>query len=203
MHTAVPDEITIQKNKTSKLSLKEANNLKELSEKSIDHLMEAWYESAIANNILSSDIGRLKDKIRPEKSRQLLDAISIAVGERTMETFKIKLGLRLGNTQNVNTSFSCKWVTVEEAIQDTLGQSANMERLNKCIEDKDWGESTLQQALQNISNFHEINLDSKKMAYKNEVGEIKDFEMYKKSMKITSAIKLVKNLPGIFDDLKD
>ena len=59
----IKDEIRIQKNKKPKLSLKEANNLKELSEKSINLLMETWYESALANDILSSDIGRFKDKI--------------------------------------------------------------------------------------------------------------------------------------------
>ena len=109
----------------------------------------------------------------------------------------------MDNVPNVDKRFSCRWVKIEEAIQDTLGQSANMERLSKCMEDKDWGETTLQQALQNISNFHEINLDSKKMVYKNEIGEIKDFETNKNAMKIISAVKLIKSLPSRFDELKN
>ena len=164
--------------------------------------MESWHESAVANSILSSDIGRSKDKIRPEKSMQLLNAISIAIGTETMETFKINLGIRLGNAQNVSTSFSCTWSIIEKTIQDTLGKSANKERLSKCMEDEDWSGFTLQQALQNISNFHEMNLDSKKMAYKNESGEIKDYEMHKRSMKILSAIKLTKQLPNKFSEIK-
>merc|ERR1712080_306280 len=127
------DETRIQKNKIPNLSLKKATNLKTLSEKSIDQLMESWYESAVANNILTSDIGRLKDKIRPEKSRQLLDAISTAIGPTVMETFKIKLGNKLDNAQKINKGFACGWLKIEEAIQDTLGQSANMERLSKCM----------------------------------------------------------------------
>ena len=40
------------------------------------------------------------------------------------------------------------------------------------------------------------------MVYKSKVGELKDFEMNKKSMKIMSAVKLIKNLPSKFDELK-
>ena len=164
--------------------------------------MESWYESAIANNILFTDVGRLKDKIRPEKSMPLINAISKAIGPTITETFKIKLGNKLEGTQSVDKGFSCRWAKIEEAIQDSLGQSPNMERLSKCMEAKNWGETTLQQALQNISNFHEINLNSKKMIYKNEVGEIKDFEMNKKSMKIISAVTMIKELPSKFDEMK-
>ena len=75
---------------------------------------------------------------------QLLDAISKAIGPTTTETFKIYLGKKLDSPQNVNKGFSCRWAKIEEAIQDTLGQSANMERLSKCMKAKDWGDTTLQ-----------------------------------------------------------
>ena len=39
------------------------------------------------------------------------------------------------------------------------------------------------------------------MIYKSEIGEIKDFEMNKKSMKIMSAVKLIKDLPSNFEPL--
>ena len=52
------DEIRIQKNKTPKLSLKEANNLKELSEKSLNHLMEAWTREAGVKTISLGQIER-------------------------------------------------------------------------------------------------------------------------------------------------
>ena len=198
----IRDEFRIRKNKKPNLILKEATNLKELSEKSVDLIMESWHESAVANSILLSDIGRSKDKIRPEKSMQLLNAISIAIGTEAMETFKINLGIRLGNAQKVSTSFSCTWSIIEKTIQDTLGKSANRERLNKCMKDENWSGFTLQQTLQNISNFHEMNLNSKKMAYKNESGEVKDYEMHKKSMKILSALKLTKQLPDKFSEIK-
>ena len=198
----IQDEKRIQKNKISNLTLKEATDLKTLSEKSLDKLMESWYESAIANNVLSNDLGRSKDKIRSEKSISLLAAISKAIGPTITETFKIKLGNKLEGSQSVDTGFSCRWAKLEEAIQDSLGQSPNVERLSKCMEAKNWGETTLQQALQNISNFHDTNLDSKKMVYKSEVGELKDFEMNKKSMKIMSAFTLIKELPSEFDSMK-
>ena len=70
------------------------------------------------------------------------------------------------------------------------------------METRDWGEATLQQALTNISNFHETNLNSKKMIYKNKTGDLKDFQMNKKTMKIMSAVKLIKRLPGNFEPLK-
>ena len=196
------DEKRIQKNKITNLILKEATDVKTLSEKSLDKLMESWYESAVANNILFTDMGRLKDKIRSEKSVPLVTAISKAIGPTLTETFKINLGNKLEGTQSVNKGFSCKWIKIEKAIQNSLGQSPNMERLSKCMETKDWGETSLQQALHNISNFHETNLDSKKMIYKNKMGELKDFEMNKKSMKIMSAVTLIKNLPSEFDEIK-
>ena len=193
----LPEEKRIQKNKKTNLVLKEAKDIKVMPENSLDKLMENWHESAIANNILFTDQGRTKDKIRPEKSLTLISAISKAIGPDLTETFKINLKNRLENNQNVNIGFTCRWVKIEEAIQDSLGQSPNIERLSKCMEYRDWGESTLQQALTNISNFHENNLNNKKMIYKDTTGEIRDFEMNKKSMKIMSAVKLIKELPGV------
>ena len=124
--------------------------------------MESWYESAVANSILYNDAGRTKDKIRPEKSIILVAAISKAIGPAIEETFKIKLRNKLEGNPNVETGFSCKWTKIEEAIKDTLGQSPNVERLSKYMNTGDWGETTLQQALNKISNFHENNLNNKK-----------------------------------------
>merc|ERR1711874_389911 len=58
------------------------------------------------------------------------------------------------------------------------------------------------QALQNISNFHNAILNSKKMMYKNESGEIKDYVKHKESMKMQSAFNLLKELPDKFDALR-
>ena len=198
----IKDEYRIQRNKVSNLVLREAMDIRTQSENSMDKLMESWHGSAIANNILFSDNGRTVDKIRPEKSMLLLDAISKAISPTMMETLKINLGNKLEKNQNVNTSFSCTWKKVEEAIYDSLGQSPNIERLNKCMEPKDWGETTLQQALQNINNFHNTTLNSKKMMYKDENGELKEYVKHKESMKVTSAFELLKKLPDKFDTLK-
>ena len=127
----LPDEKRIKKNKKSNLVLQEATDLKTLSENSLDTLMESWYESAVANNILYDDKRRTRDKIRPEKSIILVATISKAIGPAIEETFKIKLMNKLEGNQNVETGFSCKWTKIEEAIKDTLGQSPNVERLSK------------------------------------------------------------------------
>ena len=132
----------------------------------------------------------------------LLDAISKAIDPTIMETLKINLGNKLKGNQNVNTSFSCTWAKLEEAIQDSLGQSPNIERLKKCMEPKNWGETTLQQALQNINNFHDTMLNSKKMIYKSENGEIKDYVKHKESMKMQLAVNLLEELPNKFDTLR-
>ena len=100
--------------------------------------MENWHESAVANSILFNDLGRTKDKIRPEKSLTLISAISKAIGPTLTETFKIKLRNRLENNQSVDLGFTCRWANIEEAIQDSLGHSLNVERLSKRMETKDW-----------------------------------------------------------------
>ena len=109
--------------------------------------MNSWYESSVANNIFFNDNGRSVDKIRPEKSMILLNAISKAIDPVLMEAFKINLDMKLKSCQNVNTSFSCPWEDVEKAIEESLGQSKNIECLKKCMETKDWGDTSLQHAL--------------------------------------------------------
>ena len=193
--------IEYKKNKISNLILREALDIKTLSEKSVDKLMENWHRSATANNILSSDNGRNIDKIRPEKSMILLNAISKAISPTMMEILKINLGNKLKN-QNISTSFSCTWQILEETIQDSLGQAPNIERLNKCLEPKNWGETTLQQAFQNINNFHNESLDNKASTYKDENGELRETVKHKESMKTASAFDLLKKLPATFDIIK-
>ena len=83
---------------------------------------------------------------------------------------------------------------IEDAIKDTVGESANKERLNKCMEEEDWSNFTIQQALQRISTTQEMNLDTEKMIYRNKSGDIKDFNMHKKAMKILAARKLLKKI---------
>ena len=51
---------------------------------------------------------------------------------------------KLEGNPNLETGFSCKWIKIEEAIKDTLGQSPNVERLSKYMNTGDWGEATLQ-----------------------------------------------------------
>ena len=53
----IKDEYRIQRNKISNLVLREAMDLRTQSEHSMDRLMESWYESAVANNILFNDNG--------------------------------------------------------------------------------------------------------------------------------------------------
>ena len=199
----IKDEYRIQRNKISNLILRDAKDIRTQSEHSLDRLMESWYESAVANNILINDNGRSVDKIRPEKSMILLEAISKVVDPILMETFKVNLGGKVKESHNINTSFSCTWEELEETIQESLGQSQNIERLKKCMEPKDWGNTSLQHALQNINNFHESMLSSKKMIYKKEDGEYKDYIRHKESMKMQSATNLLKNLPDKFDVIRD
>ena len=78
-------------------------------------------------------------------------------------------------------------MVIEETIKDILGQSPNIERLSQYIDKENWGETTHQQALNQINIFHENN---KNNVYRNESGSIKHFEMNKRSMKIMSAFKL-------------
>ena len=129
----IKDEYRIQRNKISNLVLREAMDIRTQSEHSMDRLMESWYESAVANNIFINDNGRSIDKIRSEKSMILLEAISKAVDSTMMETLKVNLGNRLKGRHNINTSFSCTWAELEETIQESLGQSQNIERFKKCM----------------------------------------------------------------------
>ena len=50
-------------NKKGKLELADGKEIKNMSEDSLNKLMEAWYEAAVANNILDGDKGRNIDKI--------------------------------------------------------------------------------------------------------------------------------------------
>ena len=137
-----------------------------------------------------------------EKSTSLIAAISKAVGPAIEETFKIKLRNKIKGNPDVETGFTCKWIVIEETIKDILGQSPNIERLSQYLDKENWEATTLQQALNQINIFHENNLNNKSNIYKNENGSIKDFEMNKKSMKIMSAFKLVRQLPDTFEPLK-
>ena len=87
-------------------------------------------------------------------------------------------------------------------IKGMLGQSPNIERLSQYIDKENWGESTFQQALNQIDIFHEDNLNNKNKVFRHENGSIKDFEMNKNSMKIMSAFKLVRQLPETFEPIR-
>ena len=196
------DEKRIIKNRKTNLILAEARNIKNLSENSLEKLMESWHESAVANRILTNDKGRKKGKIIAEKSTTVVAAISKAIDPTLEETFKIKLRNNIEGNPNVNTNFTCKWMVIEETIRGMLGQPPNIERLSQYIDKESWGETTLQQALNQIDIFHEDKLNNKNNVYRNENGSIKDFEMNKKSMKIMSAFKLVRQLPETFEPIK-
>ena len=65
---------------------------------------------------------------------------------------------------------------IEEAIQESLGQAPNIERLIKCMEKENWEGLTLQQALQDINNYHNNNLKTQKLVYESTNGEIKEYK---------------------------
>ena len=108
-----------------------------------------------------------------------------------------------GDTESIHSEISDIDGLANFGRTNSLGQSPNIERLKKCMEPKDWGETTLQQALQNINNFHDTMLNSKKMIYKSENGEIKDYKKLKAAMKMQSAFNLLGELPEKFDALKN
>ena len=149
-----------------------------------------------------SDQGRSIDIIRPEKSSPLMDAISKALDPELWETFKINLGHKIAREYSINTSFSCKWTKIEEAIQESLGQAPNIERLIKCMEKENWEGLTLQQALQDINNYHNNNLKTQKLVYESTNGEIKEYKKNRDSAKIYSATKLARKLPSEFDPIQ-
>jgi len=143
-----------------------------------------------------------KSKIVAEKSTTLVTAISKAIDPTLEETFKIKLRKNIDGNPNIDTNFTCKWIVIEKTIKRMLGQSPNIERLSQYIDKENWGESTLQQALNQIDIFHEDKLNNKKNVFRSEDGSIKDFEMNKNSMKIMSAFKLIRQLPETFEPIR-
>ena len=50
-------------NKKCNLILADETKIKNMSEDSLDKLMQAWYESAVGNNILDDDKGHKIDKL--------------------------------------------------------------------------------------------------------------------------------------------
>ena len=164
------DEKRIIRNKKSNLKLAEAKNIKNLSENSLEKLMESWYESAVANRILASDNGRKKGKIVAEKSTTLVTAISKAIDPTLEETFKIKLRKNIDGNPNIDINFTCNWSVIEETIKGILGESPNIERLSQYIDKENWGDLTLQQALNQFEIFHEDKLNNNKSVFRSENG---------------------------------
>ena len=91
---------------------------------------------------------------------------------------------------------------IEEAIKESLGQAPNINRTIKCIEKENWEGLTLQQALQEINNFHNTNLKTQQSFYENENGEMKEYNKNRDSAKIYSATKLTRKLPSEFDPIQ-
>merc|ERR1712030_194210 len=158
--------------------------------------------SAVANNIFITDQGRNVDEIRPEKSAHLLKAISRTLEPETWDTFKINMGHKVERKYDVNKMFSCKWIKIEEALKESLGEAPNINRLINCIKKEDWEDLTLQQALHEINNFHNNSLKTQQSLYTNKNGDLAEYRKNLDSAKIQSAIKLARELPKQFDQIQ-
>merc|ERR1712105_484856 len=196
------NEYRISKAKKSNLILEGARNIKHLPESSLEKLLESWYNSAVANNIFITDQGRNVDEIRPEKSAHLMKAISRTLEPETWDTFKINMGHKVERKYDISKMFSCKWIKIEEALKESLGEAPNINRLINCIKKEDWEDLTLQQALHEINNFHNNSLKTQQSLYTKKNGDLAEYRKNLDSAKIQSAMKLARELPKQFDQFE-
>jgi len=98
--------------------------------------------------------------------------------------------------------FSCKWIKIEEALKESLGEAPNINRLINCIKKEDWEDLTLQQALHEINNFHNNSLKTQQSLYTKKNGDLAEYRKNLDSAKIQSAMKLARELPKQFDQIQ-
>merc|ERR1712105_381249 len=103
---------------------------------------------------------------------------------------------------DISKMFSCKWIKIEEALKESLGEAPNINRLINCMKKEDWEDLTLQQALHEINNFHNNSLKTQQSLYTKKNGDLAEYRKNLDSAKIQSAMKLARELPKQFDQFE-
>ena len=70
------------------------------------------------------------------------------------------------------------------------------------MDKEEWGNLTLQQAFSQINMFHDNSLNHKNKLFREKDGSLQDLRVAKRSMKLISAFKLIRNLPEKFDPIQ-